>query len=104
MDWMVVYGLTFISLIITMAAQAFVSSSYSKYSKIKNERGITGAEAARYILDKNGLNNIYVVETGGYLTDHYDPTKKVIRLSRNVYRDASIGAVAVACHECGHAI
>ena len=98
------YGLTFISLIITMAAQAFVSSSYSKYSKIKNERGITGAEAARYILDKNGLNNIYVVETGGYLTDHYDPTKKVIRLSRNVYRDASIGAVAVACHECGHAI
>lgn len=104
MDWMVVYGLTFISLIITMAAQAFVSSSYSKYSKIKNERGITGAEAARYILDKNGLNNIYVVETGGYLTDHYDPTKKVIRLSRNVYRDASIGAAAVACHECGHAI
>lgn len=104
MDWMVVYGLTFISLIITMAAQAFVSSLYSKYSKIKNERGITGAEAARYILDKNGLNNIYVVETGGYLTDHYDPTKKVIRLSRNVYRDASIGAVAVACHECGHAI
>ena len=104
MDWMVVYGLTFISLIITMAAQAFVSSSYSKYSKRKNERGITGAEAARYILDKNGLNNIYVVETGGYLTDHYDPTKKVIRLSRNVYRDASIGAVAVACHECGHAI
>lgn len=104
MDWMVVYGLTFISLIITMMAQAFVSTSYSKYSKIKNERGITGAEAARYILDKNGLNNVYVVETGGYLTDHYDPTKKVIRLSRNVYRDASIGAVAVACHECGHAI
>ena len=104
MDWMVVYGLTFISLIITMAAQAFVSSSYSKYSKIKNDRNITGAEAARYILDKNGLNNVYVVETGGYLTDHYDPTKKVIKLSSNVYRDASIGAVAVACHECGHAI
>ncbi len=104
MDWMVVYGLTFISLIITMIAQAFVSSSYSKYSKIKNDRNITGAEAARYILDKNGLNNVYVVETGGYLTDHYDPTKKVIKLSSNVYRDASIGAVAVACHECGHAI
>ena len=104
MSWMVVYGLTFISLIITMVAQAFVSSSYSKYSKIKNERGVTGAEAARYILDKNGLNNVYVVETGGYLTDHYDPTRKVIKLSSNVYRDASIGAVAVACHECGHAI
>lgn len=104
MSWMIVYGLTFISLIITMVAQAFVSSSYSKYSKIKNERGITGAEAARYILDKNKLNNVYVVETGGYLTDHYDPTKKVIKLSSNVYKDASIGAVAVACHECGHAI
>lgn len=104
MSWMVVYGLTFISLIITMVAQAFVSSSYSKYSKIKNERGITGAEAARYILDKNGLNNVYVVETGGYLTDHYDPTRKVIKLSSNVYKGASIGAVAVACHECGHAI
>lgn len=104
MSWMVVYGLTFISLIITMVAQAFVSSSYSKYSKIKNERGVTGAEAARYILDKNGLNNVYVVETGGYLTDHYDPTRKVIKLSSNVYKDASIGAVAVACHECGHAI
>jgi len=104
MDWMIVYGLTFISLIITMIVQAFVSSSYSKYSKIKNNRNITGAEAARYILDKNGLNNVYVVETGGYLTDHYDPTKKVIKLSSNVYREASIGAVAVACHECGHAI
>lgn len=104
MSWMVVYGLTFISLIITMVAQAFVSSSYSKYSKIKNERGVTGAEAARYILDKNGLNNVYVVETGGYLTDYYDPTRKVIKLSSNVYKDASIGAVAVACHECGHAI
>lgn len=104
MSWMVVYGLTFISLIITMVAQAFVSSSYSKYSKIKNERGVTGAEAARYILDKNGLNNVYVVETGGHLTDHYDPTRKVIKLSSNVYKDASIGAVAVACHECGHAI
>jgi len=104
MSWMVVYGLTFISLIITMIAQAFVSSSYNKYSKVKNDRNITGAEAARYILDKNGLDNISVVETRGYLTDHYDPTKKVIKLSSNVYRDASIGAVAVACHECGHAI
>lgn len=104
MDFFIVYGLTFISLIITLIAQAFVSSSYSKYSKIKNERNITGAEAARYILDKNGLNDIYVVETEGYLTDHYDPSRKVIKLSQNVYRSNSIGAVAVACHECGHAI
>ena len=104
MSWMIAYGLTFIALLITMIAQAFVSSSYSKYSKIKNDRKITGAEAARYILDKNGLNNIYVVETGGYLTDHYDPSRKVIRLSTSVYSSTSVGAVAVACHECGHAI
>lgn len=103
-DYMIVYGLTFIALIITMLAQVFVSSSYSKYSKVKNEKGITGLEAARRVLDKNGLDNIKVVEVDGYLTDHYDPTKKVIRLSRNVYSGSSVGAVAVACHECGHAI
>lgn len=98
------YGLTFISLMITLIAQGFVSSSYSKYSKIGNKRNITGYDAARYILDKNGLENVKILETGGYLTDHYDPTKKVIKLSSGVYRNASIGAVAVACHECGHAI
>lgn len=98
------YGLTFIALIITLVAQMFVSSSYRKYSKVKNERGITGYEVARYLLDKYGLNNIKVVETSGYLTDHYDPSNKVIKLSRNVYNTSSIAAVAVACHECGHAI
>ena len=98
------YGLTFIALIITLIAQAFVSGSYSKYSKVRNERGITGKEAARYLLDKNGLSDIKVVETNGYLTDHYDPTNKVIKLSRSVYNDSTIAAVSVACHECGHAI
>lgn len=104
MDFFIVYGLAIVSLVITLAAQAFVSSSYSKYTKIKNQKDITGAEAARYILDKNGLSDIYVVETGGYLTDHYDPTRKVIKLSQKVYRESSIGSVAVAAHECGHAI
>lgn len=104
MDFMIVYGLTIIALLITIAAQIFVSTSYKKYSKVKNERDITGSDAARYILDKNGLSNIKVVETGGYLSDHYDPSNKVIRLSSNVYNEASVGAVAVACHECGHAI
>lgn len=100
----IIYGLPIIALIITLIAQGFVSSSYSKYSKIKNEKGITGHDAARYLLDKNGLSGVNVVETNGYLTDHYDPRSKVIRLSRNVYNDASIAAVSVACHECGHAI
>ena len=98
------YGLTFIALIITLLAQAFVSGSYSKYSKIKNEKELTGNEVARHILDKHGLFDIDVVETGGYLSDHYDPKNKVIRLSKNNYRESSIASVAVACHECGHAI
>ena len=102
--YFVVYGLTFISLIITLLAQFFVSSSYSKYKKVKNERNLTGREAARYLLDKHDLNDIKVVETSGYLTDHYDPSKRVIRLSSDVYRGTSIASVSVACHECGHAI
>lgn len=102
--YFVSYGLTFIALIITLLAQVFVSSSYGKYSKIKNKMGITGKEAARSILDKNGLKDIKIYETNGYLTDHYDPTKKIIKLSSKVYNDSTIASVAVACHECGHAI
>lgn len=104
MDVFIYYVLTFIAFIITLLAQVFVSGSYSKYSKILNERNITGALAARYILDKNGLNDIKIVKVNGYLTDHYDPKNKVIRLSNNVYNFSSVGAVAVASHECGHAI
>lgn len=100
----IIYGLPIIALLVTLLAQSFVSNSYSKYSKVKNKKEITGSDAARYILDKNGLSNISVVETNGYLTNHYDPRNKVIRLSRGVYNNASIAAVAVACHECGHAI
>lgn len=103
-DYFIIYGLTIISIIITTLAQFFVSSSYSKYKKIKNERNITGRDAARYLLDKHGLQDIKVVETGGYLSDHYDPTKRVIKLSTDVYRGSSIASVSVACHECGHAI
>ena len=103
-DYYIIYGLTIISLIITSLAQLFVSSSYSKYQKVKNERNITGYEAARNLLDKHDLQDIKVVETSGYLTDHYDPTQKVIRLSSDVFHGNSIAAVAVAAHECGHAI
>lgn len=103
-DYFIVYGLTIISIIITTLAQFFISNSYSKYKKIKNERNITGAYAARYILDKHNLNDIKVVETRGYLTDHYDPVNKVIRLSSDIYHGASIASISVACHECGHAI
>ncbi len=104
MELFIVYGLVIISLFITLGAQAFISSSYSKYSKVMNSSGTTGKEAARIILDANGLNNIKVVETSGYLSDHYDPKNKIIRLSSDNYNKSSIAAVAVACHECGHAI
>lgn len=100
----ITYGFTFIAFIITLLANIFVNTSFKKYSKIANKKDITGAEAARIILEKNGLKDIYVVETKGNLTDHYDPRRKVIRLSTNVYDKKSVSAVAIAAHECGHAI
>ena len=98
------YGILIISLIITLSAQAFVSMTYSKTRKIKNINNLTGADVARQILDKNGLSKVQVVETPGSLSDHYDPRSKVVRLSSEVYHSPSIASVAVAAHECGHAI
>ena len=98
------YGILIVTVLITLIAQAFVSSSYSKYKKVKNNKGVTGAEVAREILAKNGLENIYVVEVAGNLTDHYDPSRKTVRLSKDIYNGTSVAAIAVASHECGHAI
>lgn len=98
------YLLTIVAFIITLVAQVFVNQAYHKYSNVQNKRRMTGREAARYILDKNNLQDVDVVEVNGYLSDHYDPTKKQVRLSRKVYREDSIASVAVACHECGHAL
>ena len=98
------YGILIISLAITLSAQFFVTSTYNKTKKIKNINNLTGSEVARQILDKNGLSNIKVVETPGNLSDHYDPKGKVVRLSSDVYNSPSIASVAVAAHECGHAI
>lgn len=93
-----------IGFLITLLAQAWVNGSYSKYKKIGNHRGISGREVARKILDANGLSNVKVVEVAGTLTDHYDPTKKQVSLSTDIYRDSSVASMAVAAHECGHAI
>lgn len=90
--------------IIPALAQLFISINYNKYKRIFNESKITGQEVARKILDKNDLEKIYVVATGGNLTDHYDSSRKVIRLSKDIYDNASIASLAVAAHECGHAI
>ena len=96
--------LLLIGFILTVYAQANISGNYNKYKKIRNKKGMTGAEAARRVLEKNGLTNIYVVETKGNLTDHYDPKRKVIRLSKDVYEGSSVSSIAIASHECGHAI
>lgn len=90
--------------IIPALAQLFISVNYNKYKRIFNESKITGQEVARKILDKNNLEKIYVVATGGNLTDHYDSSRKVIRLSKDIYDNESIASLAVAAHECGHAI
>ena len=104
MSYVIGYLFVFIGFVITLGAQISVNSNYSKYKRVNNNRGISGKDAARKILDDNGLNNIDIVETRGNLTDHYDPSRKIIRLSTDIYNGTSIASVAVAAHECGHAI
>lgn len=91
-------------LIIPLAASANVKMTYSKYSKINNRRGITADEVARRILDSNGLYNIKIERINGNLTDHFDPSAGVVRLSDSVYGKTSVAAIGVAAHECGHAV
>lgn len=98
------YILVIIAVVITMIAQGMVNGRYNKYKMVKSGMRISGKEIARKILDANGLSSVEVVEVAGTLTDHYDPSKKTVNLSTNVYKDDSIASVAVAAHECGHAI
>lgn len=91
-------------LIIPAIAQYLVFSNYSKYKNIENEENISGFEVARKILDKNDLKDVYIVEINGNLTDHYDPKRKVVRLSKEIFHGTSIASLSVAAHECGHAI
>lgn len=96
--------LIFIGLGISLIAQIIVTTSYTKYKKLQSSKQLTGFEIARKILDKNNLNDIMILETKGNLSDHYDPSRKVIKLSRDIYNGTSIASAAVAAHECGHAI
>ena len=103
-DVVMYYGLPILGVIITSIAQLFITTNYSKYKKVIAKSNKKGADVARKILDKHGLTNISVEEVSGNLTDHYDPTKKVVRLSTDIYSGNSIASVSVAAHECGHAI
>lgn len=98
------YGLPILGLIITSIAQLFIKTNYAKYKKVATKSHKRGCDVAREILDKHGLRNVLVEEVSGELTDHYDPTKKVVRLSSDIYSGTSIASVSVAAHECGHAI
>ncbi|PKM63121.1 MAG: peptidase [Firmicutes bacterium HGW-Firmicutes-21] len=91
-------------LLLSLWAQFRVSSSFKKYSKVASKRGMTGAEAARLILDQNGLRDVPVERIAGKLTDHFDPRTNVIRLSEPVYDSNSIAAIGIAAHEAGHAV
>src|SRR4030042_1130222 len=92
------------ALIFMIYAQIKVKSTYSKYSKVYNQKRITGEQAATQALRSNGLANVPVETVQGKLTDHYDPTKKVLRLSPEVANTASVAAIGIAEHEVGHAV
>ena len=91
-------------IIITLICQIKVQSTFSKYSKIRNSRNITGAQAAEYVLRQNGVTGVRIEHVSGSMTDHFDPRTNVIRLSDTVYNSNSVAAVGVACHEAGHAV
>lgn len=91
-------------ILVPLYAQFKVKSTYNKYSKVRSTSGMTGAQVARLILDKNGLEDIKVIESKGVLSDHYNPVTKVVALSTHNYHEASVAGTAVAAHEVGHAI
>ena len=102
------FGGYLLIMVVGMALSGIVAvwlrSTYSKYSKQMSRSGLTGAQAARQILDRNGLTNVRVEPVAGKLTDHYDPRSKTVRLSEGNFATNSIAAVSVAAHEVGHAI
>jgi Zn-dependent membrane protease YugP len=91
-------------LLFMLWAQSKVRGNYGKFSKVKNHQGMTGAQVARTILDRNGLQDVPVEVVPGELTDHYDPRKRVLRLSQGVYGVPSVAAIGIAAHETGHAL
>lgn len=101
-DW--TYILVIIGAVLSIWASSRVNSTYNRYSKVRSATGMTGAQAARRILDYNGLTNVQIEHVRGNLTDHYDPSRKILRLSDATYGSTSVAAIGVAAHECGHAV
>lgn len=101
-DW--TYLLVIVGALLSAWASARVNSTFSKYSRVRSMTGMTGAEAARRILQSQGVYDVTIQSVKGSLTDHYNPTNKTLNLSESVYGSASVAAIGVAAHECGHAI
>lgn len=101
------FGMIAISLIfmvIGMVVQFRLKSKFSEYGKVPNSSGLSGREVAEKMLKDNGIYDVQVVSVPGFLSDHYDPTKKTVNLSPDVYEGRNVSAAAVAAHECGHAV
>lgn len=98
------YWLVIIGALLCIFAQLRVSTTFNKYSKVRSRSGLTGAEAAQRILQLSGIYDVRVEHIRGSLTDHYDPSSKVLRLSDSTYASTSVAAIGVAAHECGHAL
>ncbi len=96
------YILVLIGAVLSIIASARVNSTFSKYARVRSMSGMTGAQTAEAILRSRGIHDVRVEHIRGNLTDHYDPTKKVVRLSDSVYGSTSVAAIGVAAHECGH--
>lgn len=98
------YFLVLIGAVISLIASYRVNSTFNKYARVRSMTGMSGAEAARRILDRNGLSYVKIEHVNGNLSDHYDPSNKVLRLSDSTYASYSVAAISVAAHECGHAL
>lgn len=91
-------------LMLSMLASIYVKMAFGQYSRVRSQRGLTGAEAAATMLRRAGVNDVRIERVGGFLSDHYDPTARTLRLSPEVYGSESLAAIGVACHEAGHAL
>ena len=101
-DWTLIILIP--AFILAVVAQSKVKSAYNRYVRVPDRRGITGEQTARMILDSHGMSDVPIHQVSGELSDHYDPSKRTVSLSGDVYQGASIASVAIAAHECGHAM
>lgn len=104
LDWAYMLYVALPILGMSLLVQLYLKTTYARYTQVNNRRGISGAQAAREVLRHSGIGNVAVERVGGFLSDHYDPTKRVLRLSPENYDGASLAAVGIAAHEAGHAV